>query len=133
MSYTFTGFIIPDLTIPKKMGFPIIVKSIVEPINASIIYIDKDNEEISYKDVLARFEIPESTTWLYLYYSTWAGRIDYVSGIIKIEGGEEVCSNAVDEEAEELFTSLMAKIGINENDAYNFAPFSRDYFVKQCW
>lgn len=132
MAYLFRGVIIPNGGLVDKIGLEYIVKNISEPIKASIIYISKTANFNDYKEVIRNFSLDENgLEFLYLEYSTWAGKVEHVKSVLGSKDGDTIIQQADDEKAHELFIEMMDKIGINKEAAVDFAPFSREIFERE--
>jgi hypothetical protein len=134
MGYQFAGFFASP-AVPQPEGLPAgaVWREITSPFVGVGIrlpaLIGKTPTRAEVETLARQLGIHTADRWLYLTYSCWAGRIDFVYGL-GFRSGEVF--GPVEEDGRDkvkaAYTGLMAEFGISLEEALDFEPFHRGYW-----
>jgi hypothetical protein len=137
MSYTFAGFFVAQpLPRPSSLPSRAVWREVSSPFQGVGVrlpdLIGKTVQPEQVHAVARELGVTDAMTWLFLQYDTWAGEIDFVYGMGASEGTpfghvEESEQGSV----EAAYLAVMAKLGVAEKEAMNFAPFKRGFWSEQ--
>lgn len=83
------------------------------------------------KEIARELGLEESVCWLYLTYTCWAGKIDFVYGLGMRNGVPfGPLSESEQGRTELVYTNLMSHLGLLPEQAMQFEPFERGYWEK---
>ena len=134
MSYQFAGFFAaPDVPEPKSLPPGGVWREIAKPFVGVGLripeFVGKSPEPGLVVSLAQELGIASSSNWLYVTYDCWAGEIDFIYGIGSRDaitfGPIETSDSS---QIKSFYTSLMQHFGVNEADAFQFAPFERGFW-----
>ncbi|HJV02076.1 MAG TPA: hypothetical protein VJ752_16170 [Burkholderiaceae bacterium] len=138
MAYQFAGFLVPsDVELTQHSAIPAeaIFRRITIPFDGvgvripSLVGTAPAADEI--KALAAATGIAQARSWLYLTYETF-GTIDWVYAL-GVQDGEAF--GPIDDSNMETvgatFVDVMARIGVDSENALQFAPFKRGFWAPQ--
>jgi hypothetical protein len=137
MSYTFAGFFVAH-PLPRPSSLPprAVWREVSSPFKGvgvclpELIGTTVKPEQVHA--VARELGITDAMPWLFLQYDTWAGDIDFVCGMGASAGTPfGPVEESEQESVEAVYFKVMAKLGVSEKEALNFAPFERGFWGEQ--
>lgn len=137
MAYWFAGFFArPAIPKPDDLRADALWREISQPfigVGVRLPHLQGKCPSASEVATLAdALGLGAADCWLYLTYTCWGGQIDSVYGLGS-RGG--VAFGPVEESArdtvEPAFIGLMSQLGVSNQDARQFAPFERGYWMEE--
>jgi hypothetical protein len=134
MAYWFAGFFArPPVARPAALPPGACWKAIAEPFDGIGVRLpDLEGEEPPVETIEAlakQFGLGGATTWVYLTYTCWAGRVDSVYGLVRTPQEQFGPLGESDgDKVRQAYLDLMARFGVAEHDALDFPPFYRGFW-----
>jgi hypothetical protein len=138
MAYQFAGFFAPsdvEIINPPALPAEAIFRKITTPFIGvgvrlpSMVGMSPSVDEVNALAVATG--IAQARTWLYLGYDTW-GNIDWVYALGAQDGKEfGPIDDSNLETVENTFVEVMARIGVDAQNALQFTPFVRGFWTPQ--
>lgn len=134
MAYQFAGFF-ATAVIPKPDALPsgAVWREVESPFVGVGVrlpaFLGETPAQAELETLARQLGVDLVDRWLYLTYTCWGGRIDFVYGFGCFGG---VPFGPVEEDAlhevETAYIRLMAQFGVSAEDAIHFKPFERGYW-----
>jgi hypothetical protein len=137
MSYTFAGFFVAQpLPRPRSLPPRAVWREVSSPFQGVGVLLPELNGKTVRPEqvhaVARELGITDAMPWLFLQYDTWAGDIDFVYRMGASAGTPfGPVEESEQESVEAAYLEVMAKLGVAEKEARNFAPFKRGFWSEQ--